>query len=101
MDRYRRFAIETVALLNHIKDSATSGKDTVSVDARLFKALTTNAGKVSNGWMHHMDFKLDEEMRMLANRFNIVDKPKKRGRKKDEQPPVKNKVETFAESASA
>ena len=99
MEKYRKFTIEAVALMNHITATMDESKDgTIAVDARMFKALAKIAENVSNGWMHHMDFKLEEQMRAVGKRFDAIyppSPPKKRGgRKKD----VPVKVETFTDA---
>jgi hypothetical protein len=73
MEKYRKFALETVAMVRAMADRTipADGDNTITVDARLFGALIREAEQLSAGWNQHMEYKLSETMRRVDTTFQL------------------------------
>lgn len=72
MDQYRKFAVETVALVAELNRKAGPTADgLVPVDARLFQSLVRESAHVLSAWNHYMDSRFDESLRRLRKRFDL------------------------------
>jgi len=70
MDKYRKFTVETLALIDAMKDGPRQDQSIV-IDARLFDALVRLTDAVKSGWPHHLDFVLGEAKKALEKRFSL------------------------------
>jgi hypothetical protein len=102
MDKYRKFVVETVALVTEINDRSAPARDgLISVDAKIFGQLVREATNVKAGWQHHLDYKLEERSRKIKETFKTVKPPKrKRVTKKKTEGETTNVEDTGNTNAS-
>jgi hypothetical protein len=75
MDLYRKFAVSMTGLTIHINETAgKTEKGSVPIDARLFNEMVRLASDSRKAMNLNMEYKLSEEIRRLALRYQLEDR---------------------------